>query len=195
MFLQASVILSTGGVCLSACWDTPPPGVEPPRLSSRHPPAAVHAGRYGQRAGGMHPTGMQSCIRMPLLRVPQCYIRQSQVTWSLACMLLNVFFTSRNEVLAKVIFSQACVILSTGGGWVSQHALQVSPGGELGGGGGLQFFGGVGGWGLGVGGWGVKGGTPQFFWGGIFFWFLLSLGIHPPGLDTGILLECILVLE
>ena len=47
--------------------------------------------------------------------------------------------TGRNEVLAKVIFSQACVILSTGvgipaclagqsqGGWVSQHALQVSP--------------------------------------------------------------------
>ena len=25
------------------------------------PPCAVHAGRYGQQAGGMHPTGMQSC--------------------------------------------------------------------------------------------------------------------------------------
>ena len=38
MFLQASVILSTGGregVCLSACWDASPP---PPR--SRHPPGA-----------------------------------------------------------------------------------------------------------------------------------------------------------
>ena len=31
MFLQASVILSTGGgVCLSACWDTPPPRADPP---------------------------------------------------------------------------------------------------------------------------------------------------------------------
>ena len=30
---------------------TPPP----------NPPCAVHAGRYGQQAGGMHPTGMQSC--------------------------------------------------------------------------------------------------------------------------------------
>ena len=76
------------GVCLSAYWDTthPPPGPPnplqqtPPR--SRHPagadipqrrhppdqespgpgtPCAVHAGRYGQQAGGMHPTGMQSC--------------------------------------------------------------------------------------------------------------------------------------
>ena len=25
------------------------------------PPGAVHAGRYGQQAGGMHPTGMHSC--------------------------------------------------------------------------------------------------------------------------------------
>ena len=25
------------------------------------PPCPVHAGRYGQQAGGMHPTGMQSC--------------------------------------------------------------------------------------------------------------------------------------
>ena len=28
---------------------------------TRHPPSAVHAGIYGQQAGGMHPTGMQSC--------------------------------------------------------------------------------------------------------------------------------------
>ena len=37
-----------------------PPGTSPP--GSRHPPCAVHAGRYGQQAGGMHPTGMQSCL-------------------------------------------------------------------------------------------------------------------------------------
>ena len=48
IFLHLSVILFTVGVCLSACWDTTPPGAE-------------HAGRYGQRAGGTHPTGMQSC--------------------------------------------------------------------------------------------------------------------------------------
>ena len=29
-----------------------------------HPPGAVHAGRYGQQAGGMHPTGMQSCFHV-----------------------------------------------------------------------------------------------------------------------------------
>ena len=36
-------------------WSRHPP---PPRAD---PPGAVHAGRYGQQAGGMHPTGMQSC--------------------------------------------------------------------------------------------------------------------------------------
>ena len=32
----------------------PPPG-------PGTPPGAVHAGRYGQQVGGMHPTGMHSC--------------------------------------------------------------------------------------------------------------------------------------
>ena len=33
----------------------------------RHPPCAVHARRYGQQAGGTHPTGMQSCITISCL--------------------------------------------------------------------------------------------------------------------------------
>ena len=83
IFLHLFVILFTGGgVCLSACWDTPPgppppgPATSPPGTSpppgSRHPPPGTprnrhtppttkHAGSYGQRAGGTHPTGMQSC--------------------------------------------------------------------------------------------------------------------------------------
>ena len=28
------------------------------------PPGAVHAGRYGQQAGGTHPTGMHSCVKI-----------------------------------------------------------------------------------------------------------------------------------
>ena len=46
-----SVILFTGvgGVCLSAYWDTSP---------GAGPPCAVHAGRYGQQAGGTHPNAV-----------------------------------------------------------------------------------------------------------------------------------------
>ena len=46
-----------------------PPG--PDTLpGTRHPPpepvtpCAVHAGRYGQQVGSMHPTGMQSCLEI-----------------------------------------------------------------------------------------------------------------------------------
>ena len=73
-----------GGICLSACWDTTllpgkadppwqgdPSGKETPP-GNTDPPCAVHAGRYGEQAGGMHPTGMyflfwlnfsRSCIK------------------------------------------------------------------------------------------------------------------------------------
>ena len=77
-----------GGVCLSACWDATPP-LEQTRPWSRHPltshpldqeqtppqsrlpqdqapPCAVHAGRCGQQAGSMHPTGMHSCFKIHL---------------------------------------------------------------------------------------------------------------------------------
>ena len=59
---------SGGGVCLSACWDTTsvpeqtPPRADPPEVDKTTLPPAVHAGRYSQQAGGMHPTGMQSCF-------------------------------------------------------------------------------------------------------------------------------------
>ena len=81
------------GVCLSACWDTPPradtpgsrhpPGADtlpeqtpreqtPPRsrtppTGSRHPrsrhPPGKQTAAYGQRAAGTHPTGMHSCLK------------------------------------------------------------------------------------------------------------------------------------
>ena len=58
--------------------DTPqeqtlPPWIRPPRADT--PPPAEHAGRYGQRAGGTHPTGMQSCsifVFAFLVRLIQC---------------------------------------------------------------------------------------------------------------------------
>ena len=42
----------------------PRPGTWPEQTPPRPgtPPSTEHAGRYGQRAGGTHPTGMQSCL-------------------------------------------------------------------------------------------------------------------------------------
>ena len=44
---------------------TPPGQVHPPAGTPHqqvHPLGEVHAGRYGQQAGGTHPTGMHSCL-------------------------------------------------------------------------------------------------------------------------------------
>ena len=41
--------------------NTPLASQTPPPARQRDPPCAVNAGRYGQQAGGMLPTGMQSC--------------------------------------------------------------------------------------------------------------------------------------
>ena len=84
MFLHLSVSHSVHGEggCLPQCRhplrsDTPPRANTPlgadnppthsrhpptPTPWSRHPPCAVHAGRYGQLAGGTHPTGMHTCF-------------------------------------------------------------------------------------------------------------------------------------
>ena len=59
---------SVHGGGLPQCMLGPPGTRHPPR--TRHPPpqpgpgtppGAEHAGRYAQRAGGTHPTGIQSC--------------------------------------------------------------------------------------------------------------------------------------
>ena len=60
------IILFTGGG-LPQCMHPPPGTMHPPRdhapspQDHATPPGTEHAGRYGQRAGGTHPTGMQSC--------------------------------------------------------------------------------------------------------------------------------------
>ena len=73
-YVFTGVCLSTGGVSapLHAGIHTPqtrgrqPPGADPPQ--SRPPgadtPCAVHAWRYGQQAGGTHPTGMHTCSHL-----------------------------------------------------------------------------------------------------------------------------------
>ena len=92
MFSQLCVILFTGGSVSVHAGIPPPPGTDthpradtpgtdtpsgadtlradtPPKqtpLLEHTSPSAEHAGRYGQRAGGTHPTGMQSCLKINL---------------------------------------------------------------------------------------------------------------------------------
>ena len=73
MFLHLSVILSTGGSTpVHAGMHNPPrPEAEPPpgpeadtlQTRGRPPLEPVHIGRYGQQAGGTHPTGMHTCLQ------------------------------------------------------------------------------------------------------------------------------------
>ena len=68
MFLQASVILLTRGGLPQYMLGYHTPW-------SRHPPpGAEHAGRYGQRTGGTHTTGVQSCIKcyLPIAALFRC---------------------------------------------------------------------------------------------------------------------------
>ena len=62
IFLHLSVILFTGG-STSLHAGIHPLGADTPQDLRQAPPTAVHAGRYGQQAGGTHPNGMQSCSK------------------------------------------------------------------------------------------------------------------------------------
>ena len=73
MFLHLSVILFTGVLGDPGTKDRhppdqrqAPPGADLPPVADtpwdQTPPCAVHAGRYGQQAGGTHPTGMHTCL-------------------------------------------------------------------------------------------------------------------------------------
>ena len=51
----------------------PPPRADTTPLGSRLPPPAVHVGRYGEQAGGTHPTGMQSCSMLSMQSYLICF--------------------------------------------------------------------------------------------------------------------------
>ena len=53
------------------------------------PPCAVHAGRYGQQAGGMHPTGMQSCFCLPSVQKIVWKWLETHMKGSPPCTLLR----------------------------------------------------------------------------------------------------------
>ena len=108
----------------------------------------MHAGRYGQQAGGTHPTGMHSCFTgvcdrscrwdttfaiyfPPANEVPGRYFFHSHLSFCFeeggpGGRYITCIITPTNEAWEKVIFSQVCVIPSVQGevgeGWLpSMH--------------------------------------------------------------------------
>ena len=69
-----------------ACWDapnppSPRPETDPLRDQRQAPrPGAVHAGRYGQQAGGTHPTGIHSCY---ITVYTKCFTNSSKINENL----------------------------------------------------------------------------------------------------------------
>ena len=61
--------------------EQPPQEQAPPPPGPGTPPPAEHAGRYGQWAGGTHPTGMQSCYCMVLTKVMPNSSILSAINW------------------------------------------------------------------------------------------------------------------
>ena len=58
------------GGCPPNCmlgYPSPPPDQRQTPPGSRHPHYAVHARRYGQQAGGTHPTGIHTCLYIQTL--------------------------------------------------------------------------------------------------------------------------------
>ena len=131
MFLHVSVILSTGESEAGTPsrdqtppqgpgtpWDQAPPRTRhprdqaspwhqapPPRADTSQdqaPPKGVYAGRYGQQAGGMHHTGMQSCfsslslsVNGPLVRLTRKWSNLLRGVWCInfpSSDLINIPF-------------------------------------------------------------------------------------------------------
>ena len=67
-------------------------------------PCAVHAGRYGQQAGGMHPTGMHSCFNMNSKHLSKCQFALKVIPFSTVSNLVLL------EVVQKCPCCQLCVL-------------------------------------------------------------------------------------
>ena len=101
IFSQASVILFGGG-CASLHAGIPSPRGQAgiPQGPGRHhqgqAPPPKHTGRYGQRVGGIHPTGMQSCSHV----LDHCSIIQSSsivVSWQQWALRLSSIETKEKK--------------------------------------------------------------------------------------------------
>ena len=109
--------------------------VHPPWDQAGTPPWAVHARRYGQQAGGTHPTGMHSCFELAL-PVPFGKQLQNSVNRNVSMQSENVHFGQKkvhgqqwlmahshctepgpgNDILCYVLYCTYYTVTGTGTG-------------------------------------------------------------------------------
>ena len=78
-------------------WEQTYPGEQTyPQGADTPPPGAVYAGRYGQQAGGTHPTGMHTCFYTSIIRTGQWapwivkgLLRKSQQSLKQECLFVH----------------------------------------------------------------------------------------------------------
>ena len=120
IFSQASVILSRG-VYPSMHWGRHPPGRHPAPWADI--PWAVHAGIHTPTQYMLGCTPLAQCM---LGRTPP----QLPLLWMVHILLECILVTGRNKVVAKVMFLQVSVILSTGEGPAGRTPQQGDPPGK-----------------------------------------------------------------
>ena len=104
--------VNRGGVPHPPPEQTPPSEQIPPEQTPREQtPTSEHAVRYGQCAGGTHPTGIQSCYIFMSYPSPGFY-------W-------NPYFLPSATKLRRLCFYTCLSVILFTGGVLSQHALQV----------------------------------------------------------------------
>ena len=106
IFLHLFVILFTGGVCLSACWDTNPPWEQTPQSrppGSRHPPGADTPGtRHPQEQ--TPPQDQTHPRSTPLEQTPPRADTPPQVYRQLVCILLECILVKEKLSVTLLAF-------------------------------------------------------------------------------------------
>ena len=132
IFSQACVILFTGGVCLSACWDTtPPPGPGIPLGPGTPPgpgtlfPRTRHPPGPGTPPGTRHPP--PSRTRHPRSRSPLAQsmlgdtVNARAVRILLECNLVYYIKTQKDLWQTTHLFKKVHITVLTLGGVISQY--------------------------------------------------------------------------
>ena len=107
MFLLVSVILFTGGVCLSACWDMTPWEAGPPRKQAS--PPQKQASPPGEQAppGSRHPPGKQTSPKAGT-PPPRHTVNERPVRILLECILVYCYFSIWNTFINPFTFKKYC---------------------------------------------------------------------------------------